>query len=273
MIFHRKKSSSTTVSLRPYFFFSVTSSQRFPSQMCEEKGLKRPLMAPRRRASYRPLLQTSRARKSISTLLRKRVRCRRFCESFCYIFAALLVLLAIISLTIFLMALFPVALQKVKSFVHDNALLGSTFNMSEISSDELFLGEQTPCTQMSVSKVWSKAFSRLNTETPIRKLDLNGDNVSDLVFGYGVDDSIQHESDESGQIPRCEVATNGEHREIVYCKGGILALDGVTGNTIWQHWTSSIVFSLYCNTDLNKDGQIDCVASGDGRVSLCTFHY
>lgn len=235
--------------------------------MCEEKGLKRPLMAPRRRSSYRPLLQSSKARKTVSSLLRKRMRCRRFCESFCYVFAAFLVLLAIIALTIFLMALFPIALQKVKIFVHDNNMFGNSFNISDLSNDELFLGEQTPCTQMSVNKVWSKAFSRLNTETPIRKVDLNGDNVTDIIFGYGVDDSIQHEIDDSGQIPKCEIGGSGERREIVSCKGGIVALNGINGNTIWQHWTSSIVFSLYCNSDLNKDGYIDCVASGDGKVS------
>lgn len=235
--------------------------------MCEEKGLKRPLMAPRRRSSYRPIIQTTKARKTVSSFLRKRARCRGCCETFCYMLSALLVLIAIVCLTIFLMALFPVALQKVKMFIHDNNMFGSSLNITDLSNDELFIGEQTPCTQMAVNKVWSKAFSRLNTETPIRKVDLNGDKILDIVFGYGVDDSIQHDTDESGQIPKCELASNGERREIAYCKGGIVALDGANGSTIWQHWTTSIVFSLYCNTDLNKDGYPDCVASGDGRVS------
>lgn len=57
----------------------------------------------------------------------------------------------------------------------------------------------------------------------------------------------------------------------MFVLGGILALDGVTGNTLWQRWTPSIVFSLMCQTDLNKDNQIDCIASGRGGVSaiLC----
>lgn len=118
-----------------------------------------------------------------------------------------------------------------------------------------------------MKKQWSKAFSLLSTESPVRKFDVNGDGVLDILFGYGVDDSIQYPLEHHKGIPKCELENNG-YREMVYCQGGILALDGLSGNTIWQRWTPQIIFSLFCSTDLNKDGQIDCVISGRGGFVL-----
>lgn len=224
-------------------------------------------MAPRRRSSSKPLLKTSKVRKTLAAIFRKRARCWKFCEPFCYAFAALLVLILIGILVIFLMALFPVTLQKIKSLFHD-----SKFNFSlnrsgfDLPMGQMFVGEQTPCTQMSVTKVWSKAFTRLSTESPVRKADINGDGINDIILGYGVDDSIQYSLENHGNIPKCEVDNSG-YREMIPCEGGVLAMDGISGNTLWQRWTPSIVFSLICQNDLNKDDKIDCVASGRGGVS------
>lgn len=225
-------------------------------------------MAPRRRSGSKPLLKPSKTRKAMAAIFRKRNRCWRYCEPFCYAFAALLVLVLLVILCIFLLALFPVSLQKIKSLFHDTKL---SFALNKVGFEtmptgQLFLGEQTPCTQIAVSKVWSKAFTRLSTESPVRTVDINGDGASDIVMGYSVDDSIQYQSETHGSVPKCEVENNG-YREMVSCEGGILALDGVTGNTLWQRWTPSIVFSIICRIDLNKDAQIDCVASGRGGVS------
>lgn len=248
---------------REHTYLSIVLLQSY-----EEKGLKRPLMAPRRRSSSKPLLKTSKTRKAVAAIFRKRNRCWKFCEPFCYAFAALLVLVLLVILTIFLMALFPVSLQKLKSLFHGSKISLALDKVNfDMANSELFVGEQTPCTQMSVSKVWSKAFTRLSTESPVRKVDINGDGIDDIVLGYGVDDSIQYQQESHGNIPKCEIE-NGGYREMVPCEGGILALDGITGNTLWQRWTASIVFSIFCRTDLNKDGQIDCVVSGRGGVSV-----
>lgn len=118
-----------------------------------------------------------------------------------------------------------------------------------------------------MKKQWSKAFSQLSTESPLRKLDINRDGVMDIVFGYGVDDKMQNPLEHNTGIPKCELENNG-YREMVYCQGGILALDGLSGNTIWQRWTPQIIFSLSCAIDLNKDDQIDCIISGRGGFLL-----
>lgn len=118
-----------------------------------------------------------------------------------------------------------------------------------------------------MKKQWSKAFSLLSTESPVRKFDINGDGADDILFGYGVDDSIQYPLEHHTGIPKCELENNS-YRELAYCQGGILALDGLSGNTIWQRWTPQIIFSLFCSTDLNNDGHIDCIISGRGGFVL-----
>lgn len=50
----------------------------------------------------------------------------------------------------------------------------------------LFYGEVIPCTQISVRQVWSKVHSQLNSESPVRKCDVNGDSIDDIIIGYGV---------------------------------------------------------------------------------------
>lgn len=69
-----------------------------------------------------------------------------------------------------------------------------------------------------------------------------------------IDDSFQYDD---RNIPKCSGAV---------CEGGILALDGVTGNTIWQTWTAFNVFSMFCTQDFNGDERADCIAAGRGGV-------
>ena len=56
------------------------------------------------------------------------------------------------------------------------------------------------------------------------------------------------------------------------CYGGVMALDGQTGHTLWQHWTRRIILSVDCSTDLDVDGVNDCLISGKGGVSIITFN-
>lgn len=51
------------------------------------------------------------------------------------------------------------------------------------------------------------------------------------------------------------------------CLGGILALDGLTGATLWKRWAKHEVFALTCQEDLNNDNVVDCVAGGRAGVS------
>lgn len=47
------------------------------------------------------------------------------------------------------------------------------------------------------------------------------------------------------------------------CEGGVIALNGSTGDIVWRYWTNDTIFSLQCTADLNGDGLEDCLAVGD----------
>lgn len=50
------------------------------------------------------------------------------------------------------------------------------------------------------------------------------------------------------------------------CLGGVLALNGKTGETIWTHWTAHAIFSIDCGVDLTNDKIKDCIISGRGGI-------
>lgn len=226
--------------------------------------MKRPLMAPRRR-NGKNSAKSLKSSRTVAAIFRQKGRCWRCCEPFCYACAAIFVLIALMFLAAFLLTLFPVSLQKIRA-IFQNADFRGEFGQEFHFKDDL-----NPCTQITVNKVWSKAYSMLSTESPVRKTDINGDGIEDIVIGFAVDTVDTEDSSRQNHadpdIPKCETESGG-YRKIVYCEGGILAVDGVTGNTIWQRWTSFIIFSLYCKVDLNLDGQTDCVAAGRGGVRI-----
>lgn len=105
----------------------------------------------------------------------------------------------------------------------------------------------------------------MNSESPLRAADLNGDGIKDIVFGYGVDDNIHYEGI---ALPRCQAAMQGEE---VPCEGGVVALNGIDGSIMWQSWSVANVFSLHCSADVDGDGGTDCVAAGRLGVRSLDF--
>lgn len=128
------------------------------------------------------------------------------------------------------------------------------------SAGSLFYGEEIPCTAVRAQQVWTAAFGRLNSESPVRQADLNADGVADVVFGFGLDDDGLADDDERSPA---DVARCGE----AFCEGGVMALDGRTGAELWRRWTAFNVFSLVCADSLGGDATVDCVAAGRGGVS------
>jgi hypothetical protein len=51
------------------------------------------------------------------------------------------------------------------------------------------------------------------------------------------------------------------------CGGGIMALDGKSGKTLWIQYTPHELFAPNCNLDINHDGIKDCVVGG--RMAVC----
>jgi hypothetical protein len=140
--------------------------------------------------------------------------------------------------------------------------------------------ETIPCNLISARKVWQKVITKLNSETPVRKIDVNADGVDDVIFGYGIGmfffyslnstclyicstiytDETQPDDQ---QIPLCTAIKSGL---INKCEGGLIALNGVTGEILWQRWTAFTIFSIICALDINEDSRQDCVVSGRGGL-------
>lgn len=218
--------------------------------------MKRPLMAPRRKHS-------SGSGSSSSTPImkqHKRRRCCRCCESFCYVLAALTVLCALLSLAALMLTLFPSPIQHIHHWWSSGQEL-KTLSSSSISYGSSLGSEFVPCTQISVQRVWARSMARMNSESPLRAVDLNGDGIKDVIFGYGVDDNIHYEGI---PLPRCKSSQQGDD---VPCEGGVVALNGRDGSILWQTWSVANVFSLHCNADIDLDGGMDCLAAGRLGVS------
>lgn len=67
----------------------------------------------------------------------------------------------------------------------------------------------------------------------------------------------------SGTENLCDVYFNGTQ----LCQGGLLALDGRSGEEIWRHYMDNEIFALNCDEDLNTDGLNECLTSGRHGVS------
>lgn len=52
------------------------------------------------------------------------------------------------------------------------------------------------------------------------------------------------------------------------CQGGVIALDGTSGQQLWRRWLPHTVFTIFCTADLTGDNVSDCLASGKGGVSF-----
>ncbi|XP_071510250.1 uncharacterized protein [Diadema antillarum] len=115
-----------------------------------------------------------------------------------------------------------------------------------------------PCSRYTVQEVWVENLPQLMTEAGLRLLDVNGDDIQDVIIGFATDVNAYF----ADEYLLCAIYF-GDQRP---CFGGALALDGITGEELWRHYTSSEVFALNCNADVTGDKVNDCAISGRAGV-------
>ncbi|EEZ99777.2 hypothetical protein TcasGA2_TC002556 [Tribolium castaneum] len=202
-------------------------------KLAEELNVKRPLMAPRRKLG----------KPDLTSRLKAKPPCKAFCKPCCYMFAALSIVIGIIVLVVIFVSIFPLPLDRLRDWIISKS--------KPVASPIKLL----PCSNLKITDVWATNLPILTTDSPIWLLDLNRDGVDDILFGFGTGDNYNILSPDLfcpiflGVAPPCE--------------GGVIALNGTTGDIVWRYWTNDTIFSLQCSADLNGDGLEDCLAIGD----------
>ncbi|XP_076263482.1 uncharacterized protein LOC143198239 [Rhynchophorus ferrugineus] len=207
-------------------------------KLAEELNVKRPLMAPRRKLG----------KHDAGSRLKAKPSCRAWCKPCCYVLASLSVLIGLIVLVVVLVSIYPLPLDKFREWILSKPKAAN-------------LNRSLPCTSLKITEIWSTNFPILTTDSPVRVLDIDGDNVDDIIFGFGTGDNYNI-------LPPdifCPIFLGVSPP----CQGGIIALNGMSGNIIWRHWVNDTVFSLHCTADVNSDGLNDCLATGvDGTITV-----
>lgn len=200
----------------------------------DDDGVKRPLMPPRRKYKKSCNFQTH------------RFPYKALFVPLCYGITALIIILGLIILCIFTANIFPMPLTILKNWL--------THELKEISVNK---SEMIPCTSLSSKILWTKSLPKLTSEAPLRSNDVNFDGIEDIIVGFstGLDTMDAPEN-------ICNVYFGNQ----TPCLGGVLALNGKTGETIWTHWTAHAIFSIDCSVDLTNDKIKDCVISGRGGI-------
>ncbi|KAF4519305.1 hypothetical protein B566_EDAN005244 [Ephemera danica] len=189
----------------------------------DECGAKRPLMPPRRKNFKSSPFQSNRHRRAVV---------RALWAPCCY---------AGLFISIFLIVIGVVVLFA-------NSVLTSPTPWTQQIATELL----APSVLVS-RPVWNVSLPHLLSESNLCLYDANADGTLDVALGYST--AVDRNSD-PGFI--CTMY----HDRKYPCYGGVVVLDGHSGQTIWQHWTEEGVFAIDCSADLTGDGTKDCLATG-----------
>ncbi|XP_076635824.1 uncharacterized protein LOC143348939 isoform X1 [Colletes latitarsis] len=199
----------------------------------DDRGVKQHLMAPRRKCKKSYNFETYRFSN------------KAFHLSICFGLMALIILLSLITLCIYIVNIIPIPMSILKNWLsHD---------FKEKSNESNIV----PCTSLATEIVWTRSLPKLTPESPLRSSDVNNDGLEDIIVGFSTDLDML-DTPEYAYPLHCE----GQ----IPCFGGVLALNGKTGDTLWMHWTAHAIFSVDCGLDLTNDKIKDCIICGYGGI-------
>lgn len=95
------------------------------------------------------------------------------------------------------------------------------------------------CEQKKTEMVWEKSFYQIGSQSSPKTSDLNKDGVQDIVIGAGL----------------AEMAETDQ---------GVIALDGKTGEILWEHPATASMVGSASIYDINEDGIDDVIIGGRG---------
>ena len=132
----------------------------------EDGGVKRPLMAPRRKCKKSYSFETYRFSN------------RTFYVPFFFFLTALVILLSLITLCIYVVNIIPMPMSILKNW------------LSRDFKDALNESAIVPCTSLATKILWTRSLPKLTSESPLRSSDVNGDGIEDIVVGFSTDFSF-----------------------------------------------------------------------------------
>ena len=168
---------------------------------------------------------------------------RRCCGPLCWIFLGFKTVVGAMIITVIL----------VNYFTHRDFYFWHHWTSSSTSTN------YAPCHDLKVIPVWQKEFPKLSQQGNVVTLNVTGDSIPDVVFGFGT-------GADGYNVPEivCDIYFQGK----TPCMGGIMALNGRDGNVVWTSWTRHEIFTVSCQEDLNGDGVDDCVGGGRAGVLI-----
>jgi len=181
--------------------------------------------------------QPSKVSKGVHTeIIPGDAKAKRCCGPFCCLFIICKFIMGIIALTIILIN------------THSKWL----FPNFGAKIEKKYVG----CEDLEITPIWQTKLPKLTTKGGTRMLHANEDDVLDVVIGFGIN------ADKPNIL--CDMHSNDKKP----CFGGIIALDGTSGAEIWRIWTKHKIFSLTCQSDIDNDGALDCLACGRSGVFI-----
>lgn len=127
----------------------------------DECGVKRPLMAPRRKYKAHFAEPTHLPYKILFA-------------PFCYTLLGFMIILAIIVLCVLMMSRYPLPTNVLKDWLNKEE--GKSIDKQPA----------IPCTSLDSKIQWSRTFPKFTSEAPLRSNDVNGDNVQDIIVGFSI---------------------------------------------------------------------------------------
>lgn len=126
----------------------------------DDCGLKRPLMAPRKKSKIAHFSDSS------------QIPIRTLVAPLCYTLLGLAVIMGLITACVVTRLEFPSSLTGIKHWLYP--LADKTFEKPHV----------VPCTSLRSTKLWTRTFPKLSSEAPLKSNDVNQDGIEDIIVGF-----------------------------------------------------------------------------------------